>query len=66
MVFLLPLFQTIFFLQFASKYTLLFQQHEGQPAMLEEALDEWRFSLVFYTQDPTKMVTELTHTHRYR
>jgi hypothetical protein len=66
MMSLLSLFQIIFFLQFARKYTLLFQQHEGQPAMLEEALDEWRFSLVLYTQDPTKMVTELTNTHRYR
>lgn len=36
----LPLLQILFPLQFARRYTLLFQQREGQSATLEERLDE--------------------------
>ena len=51
----LLLFQNLFSLQFASKYTLLFQQREENRQCWKKLLDEWRFWLrVLYTQRPRK------------
>ena len=44
-------FQNLFSLQIASKYTLLFQQREGQSAMLEEAPGRVAFLTRSLTRD---------------
>jgi hypothetical protein len=49
-------FQNLFSLQIASKYTLLFQQREGQSAMLEEAPGRVAFLTRSLTRDRAKKI----------
>jgi len=59
-------FQNLFSLQFARKYTLLFQQREEKSAMLEEAPGRVAFLTRPLHARSRKKVTELTKKQRYR